>query len=566
MKRFPEGPQASRNPRTDLTPEQIHALAKLAIDESSPVPTINSVLDVLVDTLQPKWIRNFLFTTSALHVSHFLNPTPSPASLTCLVQTASVGPRSGIPTLHELSGAADVFSGHLFFAPLFISDHTTLGVGVVDATESTDVPWRIDQAPSQAVRSNFRFVRDAHTRTLLIAYDRPASNCCVIMTSRLETSTRFNTCTSLFQRKLLADSVLHQDGKLQLEHLSPALMMFQSSNHRRNCVVCSSSNALECSCELRLQSPAHPLDSEFFHNEMLQHLSVSEGVTERVNFMLTGSAQRESVGSWISMIGVMDQSISQRLKAWSTTEHAGVAQASPLESVLLLDDRETQLLAGSDAVHEGDSGVDDDELKKAGQARLLKKLVPPIDTVVNPKEVNCLRPALSVAGQSSCTTQRSAGLFYSLASSAEHTLDEDWWNERCGPDVLCMEGPELRSEVLETLTGSERVSLPTGPSNSEDRNEVPLTGNANGQATGTDSAIDQATNVREQRAEARRQKNREAARRSNLKYKAMRDAMKAELEIARRKIPPLRQQEVSLRAENLQLRRALKEEEDKHSR
>lgn len=76
-------------------------------------------------------------------------------------------------------------------------------------------------------------------------------------------------------------------------------------------------------------------------------------------------------------------------------------------------------------------------------------------------------------------------------------------------------------------------------------------------AKSEEGTVDVELEERRRKARIRRERNRQAARKSNQKQKAVRDGLRVELRSVAQRVEVLREREIALRKENLLLRRAL---------
>lgn len=151
---------------------------------------------------------------------------------------------------------------------------------------------------------------------------------------------------------------------------------------------------------------------------------------------------------------------------------------------------------------------------------------------------------------------------------------ENWIGEYTGQDTI--EEEVVGQELIPELMQESNIAWGSGSSSSAPHS---TTGGATGvntmQTTNTwgnnglgndhrnmkmklgDAERERVAQIRKVKAEMRRERNRASAHRSNMKKKAINDALKAELQSAHERVEELRAREVGLRQENMRLRRML---------
>lgn len=288
---------------------------------------------------------------------------------------------------------------------------------------------------------------------------------------------------------------------------------------------------------------------------MYEHVMSSQGVTSKVECRDGKQSRRTVLGSRWSLQGVVNPMIYQALKNWSISEHLNKLNADPLQSLFLI----------ANTAADGDGNVDSVPQNTILNAQ--DSHAPPIrrrqnamsqEATVNWNSVNPSSSAVSFqvganAGQSLFPTasvlpdreqirgttietpEANNSRAFPSSNSDDLVQQSQWWD-----NSFC---DEIPAEVGTQATYSEPKMPRSG------RVLAPITGRSSA------DAVDPDVLARERRAEQRREKNREAARRSNERNKVKREILKSKLQIERAKVLLLREKEMMLRKDNLELRR-----------
>lgn len=502
---------------SELDGVQIKALADLVLLHKPPRQRISRLLHPFYDVLHPKWLRKFIFTDSPIHIPHLLSPTIYSNVLTCLLQITTVG-SGGLNSLYPgLLVGGYHFSGHTFYAPVFTSGHTTIGVGVMDAVKNVNVPWfPAKKKESDVQRVNFRFLRDGNTHTLLLFFDTSLDDISVVVTSRLESTTVTNAFSGYFRKSQLRAAALESDDFLIKQHILPTLLGFQHGIYHKPCIMCSSLDPGECECELPLNSPSHPFDSVYFQNGMSEHVSVAAGVTNSVLCNAGRSIKRSFLGCQWKMQGEANPFVFETLKSWSISKHYNEVVFDPLQSLISTKNCAYGILNPST------------ELGQAAQR--------------NAESPHRVQPAIVTANDTAVFQEHQkycSGFVQDFGSNMWFQGELDAESCRIGtPAELKLDTENNSSDTAQNRDLHATTASP-------DRNE---------RQCNTLNRLKVAIS-KERKVELRREKNRAAARRSNEKAKLLRQFLKKEIESNRAKIPMLREKEMLLRRENLALRR-----------
>lgn len=274
---------------------------------------------------------------------------------------------------------------------------------------------------------------------------------------------------------------------------------------------------------------------------------MSEGVTTKVLKAAQGRDKRIALGSRIFVIGIADINITQRLRSWSIREYVKGVREDPLQSRLMLGFDEDDGDVG-DVTTQQQLAVADDVFSKLFSSSAGTQ------QAENDLGSNFLLAKRGAGTEASLGLGLAAETEWGYESMSKNQVVEDaWWEEKA--DM------KLPHELQQVAILQPEPDVPI----IDLFDSVASIAKAAGAATGQEEAVDPVAAERERRAAVRREKNRAAARRSNLKRREIRDQVRNELSKERAKIPRLLKRELCLRRDNLDLRKKLAEERGRRS-
>lgn len=526
------------------SPDQVRQLSALVPLQRNPAPKTLHLLNQLLDICRTDWICDFLFDTEPNHIPWLTSPTLLTSAITCDDATTRAEATSLQPDPANMYAEMQHLTSRYLFVPVFTADKKTFGFGVMDGAESRGLPSMPgDFNISLQHLYNFRFVRDARTRTLLIVNDAPAYDCIVVYYSRVVSTTAVHSFTARFKRSLLLELLLKEHGSLIIKKILPALIYILEEHKYRSCLRCNSDHHEGCLCVIPLAEPKNPFDFRHFKTGLLQDFGISEGMANKV-VNKNGHQVRHSVFGVRSLRqGINDLALVRRLSKWSVSNHLNRTPEDPRQSVSfgmyagsLIEDvagsskqvngnteNEMGLVNGSDMV-----SPDFNVLPSLFAALRNNQLDSnPIQQARNHEEHVCFNsePRSSDEHVIPCGVGAMGEVDTAQAGNTTEALDVigDW---------------ELEDE------GGAVEPAPRKPDRRRRRRR--------------DDSNDIIASLRRMEAEkTRRENNRKSAHRCNVKNRLTKERLKAELKNATEKEESLREREMMLRKQNLELRGAV---------
>lgn len=534
----------------------------------SMTPDVIHVLDELFMLCRIPFVTDFVFTSDAVaDISMLTSPVQNEHAVAAHICVSAV---DSAPT-DSLSSFG--YSDDFLFAtvPAFSVGAISVGFCTVrhiksmshnskgndDGNESPDITTYLSSIAMEDAPCN-RYVRDDGRGIFLVVSEKAAVDtieldCMVHRSSRRRTRVR-----ARFSATILRAALQSAYGVLQPNMTLPALSELSVAYERRECPLCGESSPLnECSCELPFRRPAHPLDFRYEHCNMSLYTGQYSGSTTLRLFTMSpvgvipyavsalgtrsvikGNADR-SVVSMLTRDVVQQRLASLSINPTALTVPSGQTTFLPIPltdsfaklstpfpnttnvtpstpSVLNVVPPEPSQFTNNPATQQGD---------------VLDSLLAGLEDGVSDSAVNTVTPAMEQNTIFTCEP----------SDSPIPALDID-------PDPLSFD-PGLSNSTDDSSNKTEMAVAVTDATDEKDRrgdSSVALTTGGISKS----STIDE----RAAKAEVRRQRNRMAAARSNVKRKIRNEKLRKDLAEIRKRAADLRDEEKVLRAENVRLR------------
>lgn len=206
--------------------------------------------------------------------------------------------------------------------PVFSVDGISACVGVKERVavfpypERTLLPW----GPN-AARDNFRFVSDERTGTLLTIYMNHRQGFVYVENFTLKSVCQRQRMTLVFHLGPLFKILEAASGTLDFkaEDVHEALAMVQVIDEFRECQKCGSALPT-CSCSLSLSRASNPMDFSTVQNNLELHCGNFQGFQAFYQFTAAAETANAALGSKFFLEFTKDVDSMVRLKDWSISE------------------------------------------------------------------------------------------------------------------------------------------------------------------------------------------------------------------------------------------------------
>ncbi|CDF36125.1 unnamed protein product [Chondrus crispus] len=537
-----------------------------------PSPSTAHLLAPFVDICNEPWIHDFLFTPDAIELSHFASPILSSTAYLCSISQTAVTRAALLPDPFLTSLHDSRMFGHYLFVPAFHAHGATVGFGIMDSAFQNHDFRKL--CPSATIRDRFmtfRFVRDTKRKLLLEVFDLPEHGIVVTFIFQYLTSMTSRSFTAVFLREPFFRAANDRTKPFSAEAVIPALLVLKNDTQYRLCPFCGQKKLPPCKCIRPRFSPAHPFDTGSFSYHMTLQQGVYTGFSKKAMFWQASQSHDITLGNRYVLEPFLDTSIVFRLSSDAIKVILMRLSNNPRMSLVsnsLSAARDVQVVSTMPQLL--DTNLGNDALEN------LECLDPDASasqnrhgSLVQSHEHDSLSP---ICADEICLTKASGSdpdpftsLFCDRVSPSQecYRLSPTLMKKRCTTQ-------ESRSDRhLQRMNGFESTSIVScistergGKSNllaprpkvvfvSRKESSLAPTGRKNGVKTTTVPDLAE----RRKRAIERRERNRAAARRSNQRIREHREGLLAEIQALKEKAEELRVREVSLRQENLQLRR-----------
>lgn len=485
------------------------------------------------------WVRDFLFSRDAVHLSVMTSPLQAAQSMTPYFSESFVGRDSSSTgtVIAEVTGVA-------VMVPAFSADGVSLGVGVKQRTSATPVSMTggVHSFLGSIVCDHIRYAMDEEEGATLTTRRNHVEGVVYVEIFKLVSPTQRKRIVLVFQEKEFLQVIYREGVHDQPKRLHDALAMIQVINEYRECQACGIALRPSCCCSFELQKSRHPMDFEAVKKNLFSQFGPFQGI-ETLNMYTRGTQVASAeLGCRISVGLNVDKKLAHSLMKWALCDSVVHSTPNAMRHIMPLTFGSTDEAEADMYGYIGD--LDDVE----GEDVVVRK----VERYAREGE------AIEFYNNAS----KRAGL------SLENYL-HDYIQEKSKqfPNKVITEGSvvadmddslELRDR--RSLDGAQRSSRHTGSSTGiETANGA---GCATSDAGGNSADRESIAGVSKEKLSKmmqRKEKNREAARRSNMNKKVKNDQLRHDLKTTRAAMIALQEREAALRMENSTLRKMVTE-------
>lgn len=474
--------------------------------------------------------------------------------------------------------------GSFIFVPAFSVGPISVGFGVQECSTNCSADWclPLEHDPPFGNANHFRFVRDDSNGVLLLSRRDRHTGCIKMETiSHISVSSR-RRVVAVFDHDALQKAVHAAHGILPADAVLDALTVINFLTESRDCPQCGAMAASPCTCIVETTLPAHPLDFSSIATNMSTYLGSWEGLALSALVSKGIDYLKANVGCTMQVLEGNDQDLLGRLSRWAISDQLNSKKENPMALVMPNED----LQAGSNETSSGNVDVDSADwwLNESDYEPL--DIVPPLlDDDLNASSCSSGSGGMILDGGKRGTGILTVSKLDNAVSSRDmHEEDSDLEQGRVDENMT--ERVKLSETADEALALINRITKMT---NDDDMGDVDAADEdsleslskvavfkiedsksrtdavgethvsktlAIAPAAVTNSSVAiQEQDEKELRAQRRKQRNREAAQRSNARRKLKNDTLKQALKETHERAAQLRALELSLREENLRLRK-----------
>lgn len=546
------------------------------VQDTEVVPDVTKLLNTLLEICNQRWISEFLFTNEPVHILHLTSRSLRDTAFTCDLCITRAGFMRLQPDPTAQYTESHRFHARYLLVPSFTVNYTTVGVGVLESFETLDDSQLRKGLATLTLLRNMRFVQNARERWLVALVDSPNEDRILMHNSdsRWSPTSRPHTFTAMFSRSKLLASVQNGDAHVTVQKLLWALLGFMHTSQIRNCPYCGARSGISCMCyTLSLPPPANvSFDSQMFKNSMAYEADDYQGITNKVLFAKGRQVRHVKLGAYSSFRCVYDASSVARLSRWALTKYARVMKEDPRQSLLLSNfERDGSERSGNQLeLQTGNDGNQGEVcFSKEVPAPLLDLLADvamqnPLGLIVTHGNMNYgmelpyLSEGKNAAAHDDEIEDFPTGIVQGISTSksdGDQNGNVEWW-DRQWKDGAARAMEAFAKEVLSTSVETSTPSLHAMEKTpSADKEQTVELGYAPSPSSDAQRGVRDL--VRQIRVEERRERNRESARRSNLRAKLKLEGMKKELQSSRDRVDELRSKWMELNDENLRLQKSV---------
>lgn len=583
---------APRNAPTDREAAYLASLSS-ALETPTVSPLlIRNELEQILHLIRHPWVTDFLFTTEMTSLSALTAPLNMRNAVTSTVHITAIQCNASF----DYRPFDTNFTGSFIFVPSFSVGPISVGFGVQECFMSCFDDWSTSPAHQQNWRTNhFRYVRDDTQATLLMFFRDRRTGCIKMDCMKHVTASSRRRVFCVFDQHALHNAVRTHRGVLPTDAVMSALTMINFLTEARQCAVCAIKARPQCTCQIDLTPPAHPLDFAPLQKNMCLYLGCYEGLAKSSVMRRGAELFSANVGSRIEIVGGTDDDLLARLSRWAISDQ-------------LKDRKEDPLALAMPAL----GGAQPDALLQT-MAAVSAPVAPtqaaslPIDTALFGATLNTSSCSSGSAADASHGGAGHTGVLVVDRLGDERschdggvgigTLGSDFmayedsgqaWGGIGGEEMMLVNSSSEERGTAD-LWDIERVEgagvgegagagagAGAGEGDSAESNtnsepavvhmptvlEVEVASDRGrsralciAPATAVEMTATRTQDEKERRAELRKQRNREAAQRSNARRKVKNDSLKKALKEVHGKAAELRARELRLREENLRLRK-----------
>lgn len=477
------------------SPDRLLQLSTIALRSSPPPTPLSILLAPILPPLQHADILPYLLTEDPLHINPLSSPTLFNNSFTFKLAITRTPSHSLLPTPYPTAH----YDNDLLFCPAFNTGPWTIGTGVMQITTRTATLFNLAQLAPAVEFLNFRFVVDMQRMFFMMLYEFPEKDVSLIFYSHRIDTRCTRALTLMFERSTLRPILKEKRSNLSTADIQPSLQLYQHEFATQPCTVCGDTSLVSCACTFSLERGAHPMDTNQFIRAIQPHLGPAQCPMSQVVFDNGRGIRQDTLGSLIQFDGVLDLDLVRRLADWSLGDYVKGAIEVPQPSLTYHQDA---------YVNSKQSKLD---FKRVGGDALM-----------------CI-----------CT---GSGKSSGMGDVKFSIIDLD------------ITGHSDMPLPKNSTAGVEESSNSTVPQSIKDGS-----GSASKRSEGGAVTDDKEAKLkaRQKLLADRRERNRASAQRSNRKRKMAFESLQEELDNYRDRVNILRQKEMALRRENLELRKSM---------
>lgn len=508
---------------------------------ASPQSLLNE-LDNILRLFRLPWVADFLLEPEM----NSLSALTAPVNMRNAVASKSQLVNVQTPKALDSSPFDLNFSGTTIFVPSFNVGDISVGFGVKECIADCFSDHCLSGEDAGVWRKeHFRYIRDDKNGALhMIHYNEAKGILKIESLAHITASSRRRVFAICDVEKFRA--ALHSEqGGLNVEGILNSLHMINFLTEFRACSYCSHTPG-PCSCTVEMEKPRHPLDFATAKKNMGTFLGAYEGLANTC-ILRNGVAQISAlVGSRIQVDVDLDQELMTRLCNWAISDQLSRRKENPL--ALVMPQRNQQQAADLFGLGSPATGNKSDAITSFDWE------APGFDT-----DLEAALNTSSSSSRSAPVSEMGTGVL--LVDKLDQDKPNDnatAWDDITDEAMLLVNSIATSNpdDMLDVDTGSSE-SYPCNLNQPEPVALAPVVGRPRTimPKTVVDTSRRDKQTEKELRAERRKQRNREAAQRSNAKRKLRNDTLKQALKDVHAKAAELRARELVLREENLKLRR-----------
>lgn len=381
--------------------------------------------------------------------------------------------------------------------------------------------------------THFRYVREESTGTLINVHSSAGTGN-IQIDYMVHQTTQIRRRAFLVLNNTVIQTILQQSTPMfDYSPLAQAVILIKTATEYRQCPFCQAPPANVCACKHSFQHPKHPLDFDMTDANMSSHLGTFLGTTAAKHCVNGTMVKEATLGSRIFIKCGLDVHLIERLRRWAVADQLKLVKQDPVKCIMPHADEfhveMEQIPVGADvdvALGIGNMSGEQQQHQQQYQQQLQQQFVNPFGSV---HTVGTGSSAIDDV------LERYADHKESSKESNIQPLGNRTLFERLSPDV-------------DDVRISDDISFEQGMYMEEEDGIQSSLGSA---------SEERVMNDKERKAELRRERNREAAQRSNMKRKLKNDTLKSQLLDTHQHAAVLRAKELRLREENIRLRKML---------
>ncbi|KAI0567625.1 Basic-leucine zipper [Gracilaria domingensis] len=521
------------------THSEAKTLASLVTTSSNePLSGIQYFHELLRALRDPAFSR-FLFANDPIELQHLSHPQLPQFAVANEMLEVNVEPNT-----NPQDSLSDQWHSRHFTFPAYSSEGKTYGFVVSKDVYLPGSAWGIEHGMVESMTVS-RFVKhDEENYTVFFAHYEQF-NACRLEYSRMLTNTRQ-------VRFIIAVDVhkfqnVRRQGYLFVKDIIPALLVMQVTEEHRKCPACLQF-AGGCYCAAPVVRPRHPFDYEAFRKCTMDSGGVFEGRTSMSLFGGGVKFRSGILGSRFVSRPKFDSELVDGLRRLAITKHIG--GESPRHSNIFADAarrlRSKQLRNRVNLCTE--TALHNSFLTDAGTVSHT------VDRTIEPFGLNYLLPSLR--DENGSFEGAETNLAPSLVNAV---LGPSADLEAFGRTMNLSEEDVLGVQSVDDITHIDSLisDNPTSRHTGEllDDKGQPAEKNTLSLARSNEEKPSADIQIKRLKAELRKERNRACAQRSNMRKKAMMDALKTDIRTIQEKAELLRSQEMLLRRQNIFLRK-----------